>query len=108
MNKNVDDLRAVLFSMIEGVKSGDISLEKAKTIGELSQVIVNSAKMEVEFIKATNGKGQASGFLGSQPKDEGAEEPAALPPPGVLPAGFVGVTTHRISNQEPDLEGVQY
>jgi hypothetical protein len=94
MNKNVDDLRTVLFNMIEGVRIGDISLEKARTVADLSQVIVNSAKMEVEFIKATNGKGRASGFLGTQ-------EVESTIPPGTLPVGFVGSTTHRIGDTEP-------
>ena len=78
--KNIDDLRAVLFETIEGVKSGKIGVDKAKVIGDLSQVMVNSAKIEVEFAKATGKKG--SGFL---------EKPADLP------KGISGVTVHRIA-----------
>lgn len=77
--KTIDDLRAVLFETIEGVKSGTLNIEKAKVIGDLSQVIVNTAKTEVEYAKATGKKG--SGFL---------EKPADLP------KGITGVSVHRI------------
>ena len=77
--KTIEDLRAILFSTIEGVKSGEMPLDKAKMISDLSQVMVNSAKVEVDFIKASNGTG--SGFLE-------AEKP--------LPPGITGITQHRI------------
>lgn len=77
--KNIDDLRDLLFATIEGVKSGDIDVERAKMIGDLSQVMVNSAKVEVEYAKATGQKG--SGFL------EKAEE---------LPQGITGIRQHRL------------
>jgi hypothetical protein len=102
MNKNVDDLRNVLFNVIEGVRNGDVSLEKARTVADLSQVIVNSAKMEVEFIKATNGKGKASGFLGR----EDGDVPALPEPKPDLPPGIIGITTHRIADKpEPAQTG---
>lgn len=77
--KNIDDLRDLLFATIEGVKSGTLDIEKAKIIGDLSQVMVNTAKVEVEFAKATGQKG--SGF------PEKAEE---------LPPGITGIRQHRI------------
>lgn len=77
--KNIDDLRELLFATIEGVKAGTLDVERAKMVGELSQVMVNSAKVEVEYAKATGQRG--SGFL------EKAEE---------LPAGITGVRQHRL------------
>ena len=77
--KNIDDLRELLFATIEGVKAGTLDVDRAKMIGELSQVMVNSAKVEVEYAKATGQKG--SGFL------EKADE---------LPPGIIGVRQHRI------------
>jgi len=77
--KNIDDLRDLLFATIEGVKGGTLDIEKAKVIGDLSQVMVNSAKVEVEYAKATGQKG--SGFL------EKSEE---------LPAGITGIRQHRL------------
>lgn len=77
--KNIDDLRELLFSTIEGVKAGTLDVERAKMIGELSQVMVNSAKVEVQYAQATGQKG--SGFL---------EAPAQLP------TGITGVHQHRM------------
>lgn len=77
-SNKVEHLRSILFDVIEGVRNGDVTLEKAKTIAELTQVVVNSAKVEVEFIRATNGAGRASGFLGEQPAELPPAAPAAL------------------------------
>lgn len=67
MSNKVEHLRQILFDTIKGLNAGDIKPEQAKIIGELTQVVVNSAKVEVDFIRATNGRGIASGFLGEQP-----------------------------------------
>lgn len=77
--KNIDDLRDLLFATIEGVKAGTVDIEKAKVIGDLSQVMVNTAKIEVEYTKATGGKG--SEFLDKRPE---------------LPNGITGVRQHRL------------
>jgi hypothetical protein len=60
-NRTIQDLRELLFDTIQGVKNGTIDTDKAKVIGDLSQVMVNTAKVEVDFIKATDGVD--SGFL---------------------------------------------
>lgn len=77
--KTIEDLRALLFDAIEGVKSGNLSVEKAKMISELSQVMVNSAKVEVEHAKVTGKK--AGGFLEPAPE---------------LPSGITGTTVHKL------------
>lgn len=62
----IDTLRESLFDTIQKLKSKDIDVETAKTIGDLSQVIINSAKVEVDFVRA-NGGG-SSPFFGGQAK----------------------------------------
>lgn len=64
MKNKIEDLRNHLFETIEMLKDGDdrMDLEKAKRIGELSQTIINSAKVEVDFINAT-GAISGSGFI---------------------------------------------
>lgn len=99
MSNKVEDLRDILFDTIRAVKDGKLPLDRAKAIGELTQVVVNSAKVEVDFIRATDGKGVASGFLGEQPR-----LPGDPPAPGELPPGFVGRRTHRIGDTEPSEE----
>lgn len=77
--KNIDDLRELLFATIEGVKDGTLDVDRAKMIGELSQVMVNSAKVEVQYAQATGQKGSC--FL------DAAEQ---------LPQGITGIRQHRM------------
>jgi hypothetical protein len=79
MSKNIDDLRAILFETIDQVREGKMDLERAKMVGDLSQVMVNSAMVEVKFVQATGQKG--STFL------EKSQE---------LPPGITGVRQHRM------------
>ena len=51
----IADLRRRLFETIDGVKAGTIDIEKAKLVGDLRQVIVNTAKVEVDYLRATGG-----------------------------------------------------
>lgn len=65
MAKQIQDLRETLFDTIDGIKSGKIDVEKAKAITNIAQVIVNSAKAEVDFLKNVNATG-STGFIGTQ------------------------------------------
>ena len=69
MKNKVEDLRNHLFEAIEMVKSGDLEIDKAKTINDLSQTIINSAKVEVDFLKTT-GRATGSGFIDTEARDE--------------------------------------
>ena len=84
MSHNVDDLRAHLFATIEGLRAGTMSIETARAISDVSQTIINSAKVEVEASKLVDG-GAAPKFLGG----------AATQP--TLPAGITGIRQHRIA-----------
>lgn len=64
MAKKIEDLRETLFDTIEQIKSGKLDVEKAKAITNIAQVIVNSAKAEVDFLKNVNSQGN-TGFIGS-------------------------------------------
>jgi len=58
----IQDLRHHLFETIEMLKDGDIEIEKAKAISEVAQVIINSAKVEVQFLKEM-GSNRHTGFI---------------------------------------------
>lgn len=79
MSNNISELREHLFDALKGLKAKTMDIETAKAISDISQVIVNSAKVEVDYAKATGSKG--SGFLEQAPN---------------LPPGITGVTQHRI------------
>lgn len=102
MSKTLDDLRERLFDAIDGVKGGTLAVDKARAINDLGQAIINSAKVEVDYLRVSTEK--KSRFLGTAvpalpaPSGEGAPPaPAAAP----LPPGIVGVRRHLISDQEP-------
>jgi len=65
MPKNkIEDLRNHLFATLEALQDEDkpMEVDRAKTIADVAQVIVNSAKIEVDFIRAT-GRSQGTGFI---------------------------------------------
>jgi hypothetical protein len=64
MRNKIEDLRNHLFATLEALQDQDnpMDLDRAKTIADVSQTIINSAKVEVEFIKTT-GQTQTTDFL---------------------------------------------
>jgi hypothetical protein len=80
--KTIDDLRETLFATLAAVKSGDFDLERAKAINELSKTIIDTAKVEVDYLRVTNGG--ESEFISS------AAGTANLPP------GIAGIQRHRL------------
>ena len=64
MKNKIEDLRNQLFATIEALNDPEkpMDIERAKAIADVAQVIVNSAKVEVEFIRALNAD-QASEFM---------------------------------------------
>lgn len=60
----IADLRNHLFSTLEALKDKDnpMDIERAKAICEVSQTIINTAKVEVEHQRVTGGR-TASDFL---------------------------------------------
>lgn len=64
----IEDLRNHLFETIEMLKDGDIEIDKAKAISEVAQVIINSAKVEVQFLKEM-GSNKHTGFIQLEEKN---------------------------------------
>lgn len=61
----IEDLRNHLFATLEGLADSSMDIDRAKAISDVAQVIVNSAKIEVDFIKAT-GRSEGTGFIPEQ------------------------------------------
>lgn len=87
MSNTIEGLRERLFAVIDAVKAGSMDLEKAKTINDTAQVIVNSAKVEVDYLRAVENN-TGSTFLGG--KTEESDETRQLP------NGVVRVVQHRL------------
>ena len=58
---NSQQLREHLEAALKGLQDGTLDIEKAKAIGDISQVVINLAKVEVDFVRA-NGGGQSQFF----------------------------------------------
>lgn len=50
------EMRSILFETLRGVKDGTIDAEKAKTVSSVSQTLINSAKVEIDYIKTIGNK----------------------------------------------------
>lgn len=63
MKNKIEDLRNHLFVAIEALLDEDkpMDIDRAKAVADVAQVMINSAKVEVEFMKVTGGTG--SGFI---------------------------------------------
>jgi hypothetical protein len=98
MSHNVTDLRNILFSAIEGVKKGELDIDKARTINELSRTIVDTARTENDHLKITGGTG-SSDFIATSPLLPGktVRENTAhgVKSISTLPSGAT-VTTHKM------------
>ncbi|MBL1308172.1 MAG: hypothetical protein COB06_013155 [Pseudomonas sp.] len=64
MKNKIEDLRNHLFVTIEGLLDPDkpMELDRAKAVAEVAQVMINSAKVEVDMVKAL-GAANGSGFM---------------------------------------------
>lgn len=76
MSDNVE-LRALLFATLEGLKNQTIGLEQADAINKTAQSIINCAKVEVEYMKAS-GQTVSSGFVALVDGDKGTTQTLTL------------------------------
>lgn len=60
----IDDLRHHLFATLEALQDEEkpMDLDRARAIADVAKVIVESAKVEVNFLKVTGGT-NSTGFL---------------------------------------------
>ena len=50
----MDGLQYLIMQSIRAVRDGTLDIDKAKAVNSLAQTLINSAKVEVEFLRATN------------------------------------------------------
>ncbi len=88
MSSNISTVRQHLLDTLADLRNREnpMEIERAKAIAQVAGVLIDSAKVEVEFIKANNSEG--SGFI---PTELEAEKPGALAP------GITGITRHRLA-----------
>lgn len=54
MKDGIQHLRQHLFETIEMLKSGEMEIDKAKAIAEVGGKIIETAKVEVDYLRATD------------------------------------------------------
>lgn len=65
MNNDITALRSVLFDTLQRLNDPEnpMPVDRAKAVGEISQTIINTAKVELEHMRITRGRG--TGFMGA-------------------------------------------
>ena len=79
MAKNkISDLRDHLFATLEDLrdKESPMDIERAKAISDVAQTIINSAKVEVEFMRMRGEGAQGTGFIPEEKQIEGPVGPS--------------------------------
>lgn len=82
MSKSIEDLREALFATLQGVRDGSVDIEKARAVNELGKTLCETAKVEVDYLKASGG-GEST-FLNTAIGNDN------------LPPGITGITQHRL------------
>ncbi|MEN8720088.1 MAG: hypothetical protein ABF296_07495 [Oceanococcaceae bacterium] len=64
MKNKMEDLRNHLFATLEALQDPDnpMDTDRAKTVAEVAGKLIDSAKVEVEFLKHVGG-GEGTGFI---------------------------------------------
>lgn len=55
MSNDITKLREHLFAALQGVKDKSIDLDQARAINELGKTLVDTAKVEVDYLRAVGG-----------------------------------------------------
>lgn len=80
--KTIEDLRSRLFETLDGVRAGTINLDVARQVNEVAKTIVDTARVEVDYLRATGGG--ESEFINTAIGSDN------------LPPGITGRTVHRL------------
>lgn len=92
-DNTINGLRNIMFETLRGIKDGSVDIDKAKAINDTAQTIINSAKVEVDFVKATGQSGTGNKFLGLE---EGSQTATGSLKTSRDPATGITSTVHRM------------
>lgn len=88
--ENITTLRAALFAQLKELREATepdavkLAIDKSKAVSELGQVLIGSARVEIEYLRVTDAH-TGSGFIPDAP---------ITTSPEALPSGIVGITRH--------------
>lgn len=81
-----------MFDALDMLKNGKLTVEEAKAIAGIGQVLVSTAKVEADFLKEVGGI--ESGFITNS---KSAQSGTINEVSSDLPAGYVSRKIHRIA-----------
>ena len=89
MSNNITAVRQHLLDTLADLRNREnpMEVDRARAVADVARVLVESAKVEVDYIKATAGNNTP--FLD-------APAPVPVTPATPLPPGYTGVHQHRI------------
>lgn len=105
MAKNtITDLRNHLFETIEALKDKEspMDVQRARAICEVAQIVVNTAKVEVQYIREA-GREVGSKFLAAENEPNSESETSSRIPAGVARANRLEESTRRNGGAEKGL-----
>ena len=78
MSNTIADLRKHLFETIAALKDDKkpMDIDRAKTIADVAHVVINSAKVEVDFMRMRGDDSKGTGFI---PEEKQIEGPVGQP-----------------------------
>lgn len=90
--KSIEDLRQTLFAALESVKAGTLDLDRARAVNEIGKTIIDTAKVEVDYLRVTGGG--ESAFITAIGK---SNLPPGLPDADEPRNGITGIVRHRLA-----------
>lgn len=63
MSGDMNEVRSALFGELRQLRGDKPDLERAKAVREVAKVIIDSAKVEVDFLNVMGGGNQGTGFF---------------------------------------------
>ena len=94
--QTINDLRAHLFDTLKALndKQKPLDIERAKVVADVGQVIINSAKVEVDFMRVAGGKG--SGFIVGEVVESATPSAKPIAAPEQRTPSFPSTSTNGI------------
>ncbi len=90
-NNTIDALREELFGTLRALRNKEdpMDIERSKAVVNVAEAIIDSAKVEVDYMRVTGADG--TGFISAH------TSPKPLPPAdGITPPGLVNTVRHQL------------
>ena len=68
--QNLSELRDILGDTMRKVLAGEVSTDQARAVAQVAEQVNQTAKLEVDMARATDGDYKGSGFLQVDPAPE--------------------------------------